>query len=115
MSDREKFYDDEIAPALLDMAKRCAERGMSMVAVVEYEPGTDEDDIGSTGETVSLQPGSGFKMRLIEAAIQAHGNADALIMALMRYATEHGHSSICLQQLGVPLMPEKRDGNTALG
>jgi len=110
MSEREKFYDEEIAPTLLSMAEQCRARGMSMIAVVEYEPGTSEEDIGSTGETVSLQHEAGLKMRMIQAAVQAHGNADILITALMRYGAEHGHSSICLKRLGVPLQPEERDG-----
>ena len=47
MTDNEIIYDDEIAPALLEIAKRCGERGMSFVANVEFSP-------GDTGSTVLL-------------------------------------------------------------
>lgn len=35
----EDWYDAEIAPKLLGLAGRCRERGMAMVATVEYAPG----------------------------------------------------------------------------
>lgn len=38
MSENEDFYDKEIAPALLDLANKCAERGMHFVAQIEYDP-----------------------------------------------------------------------------
>ena len=34
-----KWYDDEIAPALAEIAEKCRKEGVPMVAVVEYEPG----------------------------------------------------------------------------
>jgi hypothetical protein len=30
-------------------------------------------------------------------------------MAIMKHAGEHGHSSICLKKLGVPLTPETKE------
>ena len=35
----EQWYDDEIAPALAEIAEKCRKKGVPMVAVVEYEPG----------------------------------------------------------------------------
>ena len=34
----EKWYDEEVAPVLLDLSRKCEARGISMIAVVEYEP-----------------------------------------------------------------------------
>jgi hypothetical protein len=39
MSEKEAFYDAEVAPVLLDLAEKCAERGLHFLAQVEYEPG----------------------------------------------------------------------------
>lgn len=100
MSENETFYDNEIAPALAGLAKRCQDRGLSFLAVVEWEP-------GEHGRTLTLQAGSGLGIRMADAAAQAGNNADGLILALMKYAHEHGHSSMLLKQLGVPLTPEK--------
>lgn len=94
-SEREAFYDAEIAPALLALARRCEAEGLSIVAVVEWEP-------GETARTVALQQRSSLGIRIVELAAQARNNVDALIMALMKHGREHGHSSICLAGLGVP-------------
>lgn len=37
--DNEKIYDNEIAPALRELAHKCTEAGMSIFAIVEYSPG----------------------------------------------------------------------------
>lgn len=95
MAEKEDFYDSEIAPALMALAKKCEDRGLSFLAVVEWEK-------GETGRTLSMQPGSGVEFRMAEVGARAQGNVDALIFALMKYGREHGHSSICLAGLGVP-------------
>lgn len=37
MSEKEQFYDEEIAPVLLDLANKCAERGLHFLAQVRAE------------------------------------------------------------------------------
>jgi hypothetical protein len=90
--EREQFYDREIAPALLELARKCQDNGISIAAMVEWEP-------GDTGRTVALAAGSGFGIRMVEMAMRTHGNVDSLIFALMKYGREHGHSSACLRLL----------------
>lgn len=97
--EREQFYDDEIAPALLDLMRRCTERGLSFLAVVEWAP-------EANGRTRGIVPGSGLGIRFADAAVQAGNNVDALFFAIAKYAHQHGHSSIFLSQMGVPLQPE---------
>ena len=97
-AEREQFYDREIAPVLMDLADKCESNGLSLAAMVEWEP-------GETGRTATLSAHAGFGIRMAEAAMRSHGNVDALIMALMKYATESGHSSACLHLLGVPVVP----------
>jgi hypothetical protein len=100
----EAFYDAEIAPVLLDLGRKCQERGISFVASVEYAH--DE-----TGETVYVNDAASFKTRLAAAATRCHGNVDSLIQWIMRYAGKHGHSSLSLKVLGVPteIAPDPKD------
>jgi hypothetical protein len=97
--EREAFYDAEIAPALLALGKKCQDSGLSFLAVVEWEP-------GETGRTSCFAEGAGIGMRMTETAAKAAGNIDSFMFAMMRHAREHGHSSMCLAQLGVPTKPE---------
>lgn len=98
MSDKEIFYDQHIAPKLAELAKECEARGMPFLALVEWEP-------GEGGRTCVLPPGASFGIRMAETAARARGNVDSLILALMRYAGQHGHSSVCLSRLGVAHAP----------
>lgn len=97
-TEREAFYDAEVAPVLSDLSKRCLKNGLSFLAVVEWEP-------GETGRTTALNVPRGFGMSVLEVAARTGDNVDSLIMALMKHAREHGHSSMCLSQLGVPTQP----------
>lgn len=101
LSERERFYDSEIAPALKDLCARCRERGLSFLAVVEWEP-------GESGSTAQLQKSHGLGIELANIAAAANGNADSLITYMMQHARERGHSSVCLRVLGVPLSPASR-------
>src|SRR4051812_6344879 len=94
--ERESFYDREIAPVLLELAGKCQDNGLSIAAMVEWEP-------GETGRTAALAAGSGIGIRVAEMAMRTRGNVDSLIFALMKYGKEHGHSSICLTMLGAAL------------
>lgn len=88
----EEFYDREIAPALADIAKKLEERGMSIAAVVEYEP-------ESVGITVRIEPAAGPQMRMAYYGAVSKGNVDTLIGRLVKDAKEHGHSSAYLRML----------------
>ena len=99
MSEREDFYDQEIAPSLLALCKRCQDRGISFAAKVEWEP-------GESGTTAFVAEGAGIGMLTAAWAAEANGNADSLIMAMMKHAHEHGHNSACLHLLGVYTEPE---------
>jgi hypothetical protein len=90
--EREQFYDPEIAPTLLELARKCQDNGLSTVAMVEWEP-------GETGRTACPAAGAGVGIRMAELAMQARGNVDSLILALMKYGKEHGHSSVGLRLL----------------
>jgi len=76
--DREKFYDEQIAPALLDLAEQCAAHGLSLLAFCEYGDGY--------GHTRHLAPDASNAMRLIDGAGQAKGDFDGLVFAWSRWA-----------------------------
>lgn len=92
-SERERWYDEHVAPKLLELARECQARGMSFVCVVEYEP-------GGTSETTTLAPDAGAKARMAWWGVRARGNADALIDTMLRDAERNGHGSAYLRMLG---------------
>lgn len=98
----ERFYDEVIAPQLLRIAKQCEENGLSLVALCEWEP-------GENGTTATLQENASVAVLLTHASTRAQGNIDALVMACIRYAQEHGHSSAVLSSFGVPATTEGKE------
>ena len=67
----------------------CEDNGLSFVAVVEW--GAD-----GYGTTTSMRSGAGVAFRLVEMAVRAKGNFDAVTIDAARYAREHGHNSVVL-------------------
>lgn len=91
-TEREAYFDKEIGPALLELARKCEVAGLSFLNRVEWAPNE-----GAT--TSSIQPHPGIGMKITYSAALANGNADALIMAMLKYAKESGHNSIYLHLL----------------
>lgn len=79
----EVWYDTEIAPALNTLAKRCRERGMAFLAVVEYQP-------GDRGGTYYLTKDAGLEMRMLHLAAQTVPNVDGYIMSLAKFCKANG-------------------------
>ena len=79
----EAWYDAEIAPALADLATRCYERGMSFLAVVEYQSG---DRAG----TYYMTEEAGLEMHMLHLAAHSVPNVDSYVMALRRHCKERG-------------------------
>lgn len=72
----EQQYDEIIAPMLLEVAKKCEELGVSLIARVEWEPG--ESGITQIGDFNSI----GQYLTLIAA--HSHGNIDSLCLNLIK-------------------------------
>lgn len=105
ISEREQFYDDVIAPKLAEIAKLCQEKEIAFICQVEWEP-------GECGRTVTLPKGASWQIRLAETAMRANGNVDNMFLACSKYAAVHGHSSIVMQNMGIPMEPTVgADGN----
>lgn len=96
---KEKIYDEEIAPKLLELCKRCKELEMSFIASIEYDP-----ENSGRGTTEFQMPDEKGKLssaqRLVHWASRCEGNIDRLFLACDRHAREHGHSSIYLELAG---------------
>lgn len=79
----EDWYDAEIAPKLLELADRCREHGMAMVATVEYAP-------GERGSTMALPDGTGLAMQMLRLCANAGENVDGYMIALRRFCDANG-------------------------
>lgn len=88
--EREKFYDEEVAPVLMELAKKCLENGLSMLASVEWDP-TNPDD-GGWGKTMALQrvQDRGLPITMQAIAVDAGRNVDSLILGIARHCNRHG-------------------------
>lgn len=75
----EQEYDDIIAPMLADVARRCDELGMNLIARVEWEPG--ESGITSMG----IGDAASIGQRLTRLAAHAHGNIDKLLFSCLKH------------------------------
>lgn len=91
----EADYDNEIATALRDLMDRCKALGMSFLAVVEWAP-------GEVGLSLHEQEERSAKFRLASIGARSFGNADQLIMMMLKDGKEHGHNSIYLHRLEKP-------------
>lgn len=79
----EAWYDAEIAPALSKLATQCHRRGMSFLAVVEYEP-------GERGGTYYMTEEAGLEMRMLHIAACTVPNVDRYVLALRRHCKDVG-------------------------
>lgn len=95
----EELYDREFAPVLLELARKAEQAGMSFVATVEWAP-------GEGGSTVKLQEKRSISIEMAAVCARARNNADTIALHLMKLGHKHGHASVCLEVLGVPLKPE---------
>lgn len=103
----EQFYDAEIAPLLLKAGKLAEERGLSLVATVEYAP-------GEFGTTATLTHDHSHAMAINLMAARSRGNFDALAFGLARRVRDLGcgHGSMILSQMGVPTAPAQALGGS---
>lgn len=99
--EREAFYDEHIAPKLLELCQLANANDMGFVAAVEFNP----DQIARTSQ---LTPGHCFHMLTVLVALKVGRNVDTLIGFLVNEAETRGHGSVYLKMLGVPERPKPR-------
>lgn len=73
--DREKFYDENIAPELLRLGNLCQKNGLSFVCGVEY----DKDEVG---RTATLTNDAGEGIRRANQALQGNYGVGMLAMTV---------------------------------
>lgn len=81
-SDSERFYDEEIAPVLAALAKKCEEKDIPFVAAVEY-------NLGQIGRTTYLGKKAGLAITMQHFCAATGTNIDAYFMHLRRYVSEN--------------------------
>ena len=86
----EKEYDEIIEPMLLDVANKCKELGMSIIARVEWEP-------GESGIT-QVEPKFSAGQKLVFYAAHSQGNVDKMCLSLQK--NEDCRQSIFLNKGG---------------
>lgn len=74
----ETEYDEIIAPMLAEVAAKCKELGMSIIARVEWEP----DEAGIT--QIGIGPETGIGQKLTQLAAHSRGNLDLLCMEAVK-------------------------------
>lgn len=85
MTDREKFYDEHIAPALLEIAKKCRDNGLSIVATVQFGP-----ELHDRATTRIMQEDASLSMVMVHHCAMKAPNIDAFMIGLARHCDENG-------------------------
>lgn len=88
----EAWYDAEIAPELAAIAKKCEERCVPFLAVVEYAPasGSGPARTWHRGRTGFLPKDAGLEMVMLHHCVKMGVNVDGYIIGLRRYCKEEG-------------------------
>ncbi len=88
----EQVYDDEIAPLLMQAAKKAEAVGLPLVCYVQLGP-------DNHGRTVTLPADAPFAVRMVELAARCNGNADSFLLALIKHARKHGPGGSMLMNI----------------
>jgi hypothetical protein len=72
--DRERFYEEQVEPALIELARQCKDNGLSLLAFCEYGDGY--------GHVQVMSSEASRAMRIIEVAGQTNGDIDSLVFAV---------------------------------
>ena len=99
-SDNERWYDDEIAPLLLEIARKCDAKGVPFLAAVEYAPG----DRGKT----FVNPTESLAMTMLSHCCKMGTNIDGYLIGIQRYCHENNvdtSQSIYLNRFGKTEFP----------
>ena len=101
--DKEKIYDDEIAPWMTDIIAICKKHKMPFFASFQYS----DDGFCTTSGRLGGHAVFDF-YEAIKQSIEKDGvNIDKFMIWVMREAKKKGHSSIILSQLDVPIEGEE--------
>lgn len=102
--EKEQFYDENVAPELAKLAKLCKEKGISFLAVAEYDPPQI-----SQGVTILLEEKASLSMQMLRILALSLNNIDKFMFGLLKYLSvnEIDHGSIFLAPHLKPLASER--------
>ena len=92
---KEKIYDEEIAPKLLEIANLCEKHEIPFLAVAEWAP----NEIGRTSVQV---PDEGIEMVMIRHCAKTAPNIDSYFIGISRWCKKVGadtSASIVMRRL----------------
>jgi hypothetical protein len=84
-AEREAFFDQVIAPELGRLGQLCEQRGISFLAMAEWSP-------GETALSMTAQAGRGAAMHWAMSAARCRGNAEALIVEIVKLSPAEGQT-----------------------
>lgn len=85
VQEREKLYDEKIAPEILRLGKLCQDNGLSFVCGVEWEP----DEVG---HTAALTKDAGEGMRRANQALQGNYGVGMVAMTVTTKPADAGEA-----------------------
>lgn len=94
----EAWYDQEVAPVLVQLGLSCKARGMSLIAVTEYGP-------GERASVQQIEPTAGLAMQMLRINVNAGENFDSYVINFMRWAKAQGVSldaSLIAKKINAP-------------
>lgn len=83
-NDHEEWFDENIAPVLLELANKCKERGIPFVAGVQFGPSEHNFSL-----TQFLPADASLRMVMLRHCAKMGTNIDGYVMGLKRYADEN--------------------------
>ena len=104
MNDKERIYDEHIAPLMTQLIEVCQREGVPMFASFQYSDDGFCTSAFSTGHCV-------FDHYRALAQCAEHGgvNADKYMNWVAKGARKNGHGSIYLKMAGIPEAPQNSD------
>ena len=100
MKDKESVYDEKIFPLMKEIIDICKANDIPFFATFQYK-----DDSFCTSYNLSGHPALEFYEALHQSISDSGVNIDKFLRWVCREATKNGHSSMYLNQLGVPHAP----------
>jgi hypothetical protein len=79
----EEWYDQEVAPTLLKLVRACKDRGISMLAFVEWNS-------GKIGSTMYCTPKACPEMTMLALCAKAGTNVDLYMLSLIAFCEKSG-------------------------
>ncbi len=97
MSEKERIYDEQIAPLMKQIIDICKREGFGLSGFVELE---EEVTV-----LTHLEPEERHtaQMRLSYYLLRSHGNLDTFFMYVLKDAEENGHNSVYLKLVEMAL------------